>query len=355
MAEKTEQPTGKRKREARQRGQVVHSKEVNTAVGLLVALLLLQGPGKKIVTGISSMLFDIFSQFPLYANDLGKFKDQLTVEAFRIVPNLFLIWILILFTGLVTTFAQTRQLWAKKALGIKFERLNPINGFKRHFSGNGLMEFAKAVLKLIIVGWIAYGYLSGHTTDFIKLAGMGFSSAVTFWVQMIFDLAMQIVFAYVMIGAADYFYNAWNMKRQLMMTKEEVKEEHRQAEGDPMIKSRVRAQMRRMARMRMMANVPKATVVITNPTHLAIAIQYTSEMNAPKVVAKGPYLVAEKIVEVAKANRIPVVQNVPLARALFKMVDVDREIPPDLYTAMAEVLVFVFRKRGPAVGNMVHA
>jgi flagellar biosynthetic protein FlhB len=172
-------------------------------------------------------------------------------------------------------------------------------------------------------------------------------SGMTIFVQMSLGLASRVGVAYLFLALADFIYQRWNHTRGLKMTKDEVKEEFKSQEGNPMLKSQIRQQGRRMARMRMMANVPKANVVITNPTHLAVAIQYDHDnMVAPKVVAKGANLVAFRIADIARANNIPVVQNIPVARAIYGSVEIDQEIPPELYAAIAEILVYVYRLKG---------
>jgi flagellar biosynthetic protein FlhB len=181
----------------------------------------------------------------------------------------------------------------------------------------------------------------------MMLGQMELSYGLGVWVELGFGLCTRVASVYLVVAIADYIYQRWQYTRGLKMTKEEIKEEYKQQEGDPMLKGRIRAQQRKMARMRMMSNVPKASVVITNPTHLAVAIQYDHDsMVAPKVVAKGAHLVAFRIADIARENGVPVVQNIPLARAVFQAVEIDQEIPPELYAAMAEILVYVYRLKG---------
>jgi flagellar biosynthetic protein FlhB len=180
----------------------------------------------------------------------------------------------------------------------------------------------------------------------MMLSQYDLGSATSVFFETGISLAMRVGSIYLILAVADYAYQRWDLMRNLRMSKDEIKEEYKQSEGDPFMKSRIRSQMRRMARSRMMSNVPKATVVVTNPTHLAIAIEYRDGMNAPRVLAKGAHHTAERIVAVARKNNIPVVQNIPLARAIYKRIDIDKEIPPDLYLAMAEVLAYVYRIRG---------
>jgi flagellar biosynthetic protein FlhB len=209
-----------------------------------------------------------------------------------------------------------------------------------------LIELLRSLFKLAWVSWIAYGFLRSRYTELFSYTQYDLGSAVSSFVNASLSLLIRIGGMYLVLAAADYAYQRWDLYKHLCMSKDEIKEEMKRAEGDPILKSRVRGMQRQMARGRMMANVPKATVVITNPTHLAVAIEYEEGMRAPKVLAKGPYRVAERIVKIAKENHIPVIQNIPLARAIYKTIDIGQEISPDLYLAMAEVLAYIYKLRG---------
>jgi flagellar biosynthetic protein FlhB len=253
----------------------------------------------------------------------------------------------LLLSGVTVSLVQTGPLWASKRLGFQIQRLNPASGFKRLFSPNGLVELIKALFKLIVVGWPAYSYLRGQIDQVIGMAQQDLFSAVTSCIQLAVGLWLRVSAAYLVLAFVDYAYQRWQYMRAMRMTKEEIKEDFKATEGDPIIRGRIRGQQRRMARMRMMAKVPQADVVITNPTHLAVAIQYVpAEMRAPRVVAKGADRVAERIVKIAREHRVPVVQNIPVARALFGSVEIEQEVPPDLYAALAEVLAYVYKLRG---------
>jgi flagellar biosynthetic protein FlhB len=241
---------------------------------------------------------------------------------------------------------QTQFLWASKKIGFDAKRLNPLEGFKRIFSKHGLIELLRSLLKLGLVSWVAYGFLRTNADQLILLLQHDLTTSVSKFVGLAISLTIRVGGMYLILAAADYAYQRWELYKNLRMSKEEIKEENKRSEGDPMLKSRVRGMQRQMARGRMMANVPKATVVITNPTHLAVAIEYQDGMQAPKVLAKGPYRVAERIVKIAKEHHVPVIQNIPLARALYKTVEVGQEISPDLYLAIAEVLAYVYKLRG---------
>jgi flagellar biosynthesis protein FlhB len=266
----------------------------------------------------------------------------------QILQPLGLILVGILLTGVIITLGQTQFLWAGKKIGFDFKRVNPIDGFKRIFSTHGLIELLRSLLKLGWVSWSAYSFLQSTFVELISFTNFDLVTAVTRFIEICFSLTTRIGGMYLILAVADYAYQRWEMYKNLRMSKEDIKEENKRSEGDPLMKSRVRSMQRQLARGRMMANVPKATVVVTNPTHLAIAIEYHEGMQAPKVLAKGPFRVAERIVKIARENHIPVVQNIPLARAIYKTIDIGQEISPELYLAMAEVLAYVYKLRGKA-------
>ena len=264
----------------------------------------------------------------------------------QILPSLGIIIVGLLVVGVATTIGQTGFLWSSKRVGVNFSRLNPLEGFKRIFSSNGLIELARSLIKLSAVGYLAYSYLRNNYVQLIGLNQYDFRTAAAQFAQFAISLTLNVGMGYFMLAIADYIFQRWRLMKSLRMSKEEIKEEHKRSEGDPFLKSRIRQQMRRMARQRMMSAVPRATVIVTNPTHLALAIEYHEGMKAPIVLAKGAMLVAQKIVAIAKENSIPIVQNIPLAHAIYKTVEIDHEISPELYMAMAEVLAYVYRLRG---------
>ena len=347
MGERTEPPTGRKISEARAEGNVPRSQELNAAAGLLAGAWLLQTAGGSMVGELKVMLTEAAAKAPLIEFSSSWLREMTVNSIVRLLPSLGMIMAGMLVTGVVVTVSQTGLLWANRKLGFRLDRMNPLSGIKRIFSLNGLVEVIKALLKLVVVGWVAYNFLRDRATEMISLGNMSMGAAISYWTDLGLSLFMRVGFAYLVLAFMDYAYQRWNYNRSMKMTKEEVKEDAKRTEGDPLIRGRIRAKQRQVARMRMMANVPKADVVITNPTHLAIAVRYKpDEMNAPKVMAKGAFLVAERIVGLARLHQIPVVQNIPVARALFRAVDIDQEIPPELYTALAEVLAYVYRMRG---------
>jgi len=346
MADKTEAPTPQRLDEARKEGQVVRSQELNTAVVILMSAFLLRGPGADLGQAFKQILTTTLSELPTTDLSVEWLRGRAFLFGGAVLGPLGLLLIGILLTGVVITLGQTQFLWAGKKIGFDFKRVNPLEGFKRIFSKHGLIELLRSLLKLAWVSWAAYGFLRNNLTTLLGFAQMGLGASVGLFVQMCIDLTLRIGGMYLVLAVADYAYQRWDLYKNLRMSKDEIKEEHKRSEGDPLLKSRVRGMQRQMARGRMMANVPKATVVVTNPTHLAIAIEYQEGMRAPKVLAKGPYRVAERIVKIAREHHIPVVQNIPLARAIYKTIEIGQEISPDLYLAMAEVLAYVYKLKG---------
>ncbi len=345
-SDRTEPPTGRRIAEARKEGQVARSQELSAAVALLMGVWLLRGMGKNLIEGFKDILTSTMSTLTIKEFNDIMLSQTMTRYSFMLMPSLAIIILSLLVVGICINISQTGFLWITKRLGIDLNRLNPLNGLKRLFSIHGIVEFLKNLIKLFLIGWIAYSFLKGKFTTLISLSQMEFPYSLDTWVEVAFSLLTRVGLAYFVLACIDYGYQRWQYFRSLRMTKQEVKDELKQTEGDPLIRGYIRRQQRRLARLRMMANVHKADVVITNPTHLAIAIQYEPEtMQAPKVLAKGAYRIAERIIQIAQAHQIPVIQNIPLAQALYKMVDIDQEIPPELYLAMAEVLAYVFKLR----------
>jgi flagellar biosynthetic protein FlhB len=347
MGEKTEAPTPRKLADARAEGQVAKSQELAGAAVLLVGVWMLQSVGGKLIDELKLLLSTAASNTSVDVTSGAWLRSLLADNVLVIAPGLGLLLVCILLTGVTVNVAQTGLLWAQKRLGFHFDRLNLFKGLKRMFSSQGLVELVKNLFKLLVVGLVGYSFLKARAGDVLLLGQMDLASAVSAWTALGIALAMRVGAAYLTLALVDYAYQRWTVMKSLRMSKEEIKEDFKSSEGDPFIRSRIRGQQRRMARMRMMSNVKKADVIITNPTHLAVAVQYNAQdMNAPKVVAKGADRVAERIKALGREHHIPIVQNVPVARALYRAVDIDDEIPPELYVALAEVLAYVYRMRG---------
>ncbi len=355
-SERTEDPTPKRIQEAREEGRIARSIDLNAAAALLISVLLFQFTGQRMVWDTQSLITDALTAIPNAAglpdaNDLPAWLGNFaSMSVLKIAPGFGIIILGLLVAGVVISFAQTGFLFTTKKLGFDFGRVNPMQGLKRVFSLHGLAELIKGFLKLGIVGWATYSFLNSRMNELLGLSQNDFRFAVSYWTDLALSLAMRVASVYLVLALVDYGFQRWQYTRSLRMTKQEIKEEIKQQEGDPITRGRIRGQQRRMARQRMMAKVPQASVVIVNPTHLAVAIQYDAEaMKAPKVLAKGAHLTAERIVSIARQRGIPVIQDIPVARAIYRYVDLDEEIPPTLYAAVAQILAYVFRLRGRAL------
>jgi flagellar biosynthetic protein FlhB len=346
MPDKTEAPTSSRLQEAREEGQVVRSQELISAVVILMSAFLLQGPGKQLAVAFQGLVTNVIVELPGAELSVEWLRKTVFSFGMQILTPFMLILVGLLLAGVLVTSGQTQFLWASKKIGFDFKRVNPLDGFKRIFSSHGVIELLRSLLKLAWVSWAAYGFLRSRFFEMISFNLFDFNTAVTKFAEMCLSLALRVGGMYLVLAVADYAYQRWDLYKNLRMSKEEIKQEHKRSEGDPMLKGRMRSLQRQMARGRMMANVSKATVVVTNPTHLAIAIEYQEGMRAPRVLAKGPYRVAERIVKIAKENNIPVVQNIPLARGIYYTIEIGQEISSDLYLAMAEVLAYVYKLRG---------
>jgi flagellar biosynthetic protein FlhB len=236
-----------------------------------------------------------------------------------------------------------------KPLMPKFSKLNPLKGFKKIFSKEAVVELIKSILKIGIVLIVAYSYIKKNGDGLFLLYDMSLNAGVAATGNLVINLGIRVAVAYLIIAFADFGYQKWKHNDDLKMTKQEVKDEYKQQEGDPQVKGRIRQKMREVSQRRMMQNLPKADVVITNPTHYAVALMYDAEKyDAPIVIAKGEDYLAARIKEVARENDIEIVENKPLARMLYANVEIGEVVPPDLYQAVAEVLAFVYHLKGRA-------
>jgi flagellar biosynthesis protein FlhB len=339
MAEKTEAPTARRLVKAREGGNVAKSNELNSAVSLLVGTWLLSLLARSLISGLQQVIANAMAlHVGLDFNASALWNVGLN-DILIIGPWLGLFLLGMLVTGVTINLIQTGPMFSTAKLGLHLERINPLNRLGQMVSLSGLMELGKAVLKLVIIGGVVYAFLRERMFDLLNLVQMDFASAVGVWAGLAYNLMIRAAAAYAVLALLDYAFQRWNWMRSLKMTKEEVKEDNKMSEGDPFIRGRIRQQQRKIARMRMMANVKKADVIITNPTHLAIALAYDGQhMKAPHVLAKGADHIAAHIVSLAREHGVPIVQNIPLAHALFKTVALDQEVPPALYVAMAQVM-----------------
>ncbi|MDY6949930.1 MAG: flagellar biosynthesis protein FlhB [Thermodesulfobacteriota bacterium] len=347
--DKTEPATPKRREEARKKGQVAQSKEIPSALVMLTALGVMFFTGSHMFQGLSGLMRSVFQDIATLSLE----EHSLILFVFRILYQMLLILMpLMIFTllaGIGANLLQVGFLFTAEPLKPKFAMLNPVAGIKRLLSLRALAELTKSLLKILLVGSIAYIMLRNDIDQIPSLTHMEIVDIIRFFARVSFRICLFTCLAMIALAAMDYAFQRWQHEKSLRMTKQEVKDELKQREGDPTVKSRIRSIQLEMARRRMMAEVPEADVVVTNPTSLAIALKYDAEqMMAPKAVAKGAGFIAERIKEIAKKHRVPVIEHKPLARALFKSVEIGGMIPATLYQAVAEILAYVYRLKAGA-------
>lgn len=342
--EKTEKATPKRKQDERKKGNIFQSNEVIMVGGLLVTFFSLEFLGPWMLTTIENSIDSFFALSATVTELTAEGIQQYFISACIVFASTALPMLLIAsLTAVILTFAQTKLLFSMKSLAFKGNRINPLQGIKKMFSMRSLVEMLKAIAKIIILVVIVYTVFVDYLPGLPKMMDMSVGQAVGQTGEMILSIVQSVAIAAVFIAAADFLYQWWEHEKNLRMSKQEIKEEYKQTEGDPQIKGKIKERQQAAARRRMMQNVPNADVVIRNPTHFAVAIQYLPEKHsAPVVVAKGMDNLALRIVKVAEENNVTIMENRPLARGLYDAVDLDQEIPENFYKAVAEVLVFVY-------------
>ncbi len=343
--DKTEQATPKKRRDAREKGEVAKSRELPSVAVLLAGLITFSLFGVSMYVRIREMMVTTF-KLPFHSGltvtEFIRFSEQM-IQSF--------LWIMMPMAGMIVLAAvaanilQVGFMISAESMKPKFSRIDPIKGFGRLFSKQSVMELVKCIVKLLIVGAVGYVTLLGEMDRISTLGYLPHEEIITYIALTTLKLFIRCALAMIVIVAIDYAFQKWQFETKLKMSKKEVKDEHKEAEGDPMVKSRIRSIQMQMARNRMMQNVPDADVVITNPTHYAIALKYDETMAAPRVVAKGKGEIALKIKEIAKKHQVLMVENRTLAQTLYQMVSVDQEVPPLLYQAVAEVLAYVYKQR----------
>ena len=345
--EKTEDPTAKRRSDARNKGQVGRSQEFSGAFVLLGGFFTMKVLG--------SFIYDELANYTVYVfSHLNQSVDVETVMRIFIgivlvlAKTAFPIMVVIMIIGLIVNVFQVGLNFTTEPLQIKFGNLNPINGFGRIFSKRALVELFKSLLKIIIIGFFIYRYLMAQIIQVPQYIYLDLYTSMTKIASVIFSLTFQMCGVFLVMAIFDLAYHKWQNTQDLKMSKDDVKEEMKQSEGDPQIKGKIKQKQRQMAMQRMMKEVPKADVIITNPTHFAVALQYSQGMIAPQVIAKGQDLVAQRIKDLAREYGISIVENRPLARALYASVEIGGAVPQELYKSVAEVLAYVYRLKRKA-------
>jgi flagellar biosynthetic protein FlhB len=349
--ERTEKATAKRRNEARKKGQVALSKEVSSVMILITALGVFYFTGSWIYFNISGVFGGIFQNISTVPIDNATDASALLLQVFgNLFSILMPILIPIVIVAIAANVAQIGFEIHSGAMQPRLSKLNPISGMKRFVSLRSLVELAKSMAKMAIVGGIAYKVVASEMQLFPSLMQKTVVDIVLFIVTVAFEIFFYVCLAMIILAALDLIYQRWQYEKSLRMTKQEVKDEKKQAEGDPKIKARIRSIQVEMAQRRMMESIPQADVVITNPTHLALAIQFdAAQMIAPRVLAKGAGFIAERIKAAAREHQVPIVEDKPLAQAMYQMVEIGDYIPVELYRAVAEILAYVYRLKGQYV------
>ncbi|MCL2565176.1 MAG: flagellar biosynthesis protein FlhB [Defluviitaleaceae bacterium] len=345
--EKTEDATPKKRKQARDEGQVALSPEIATAFTYIIVFSALTMLAPFMYSNLQALFFNAFLMAETSVPNMmdtryaGSFVGGMLVRGVLLALPLMLIAMLV---GFLSGYAQVGWNPSSKKMKLKFNKLNPISGLKRMFSFQSIMNFIKSLLKMIIIGLVIYTVLSGEISELPGLLNLTVMESVRHIGNLIVRLGMTVGIWFIAVAAIDYAYQRYKNEKEMRMTKYEIKQEYKQTEGDPHIKGKIRQKMQEASMRRMMQAVPEADVVITNPTHFAVAVKYDREGgSAPIVTAKGADFLAKKIKEKAIENNVQVVENKQLARALYATVDVGREIPPELYQAVAEILAYIYK------------
>ena len=346
--EKTEKATGKKRSEARKKGQVAQSKEISSAMILMTSIGIFYFAGAWIFWSLSELITGVYQNIGTLritaVSDASAFSLEILYQ-FLTVLLPFLIPIAVV--GFIANVMQVGFQFNTEAIAVKLTKLNPVSGLKRLVSLKALVELAKSIIKILFIGSIAYLLVKSDMKEFPILIHQEVGQILVFIARVSLKVCFFVCLAMIVLAVRDFIYQRWQHEEDLKMTKQEVKDEQKQTYGDPKVKARIRSVQLEMARRRMMEAVPGADVVITNPTHLALALKFDArEMVAPRILAKGSGHIAQRIREIAVEHQIPIVEEKPLAQALFKMVEIGDYIPAELFRAVAEVLAYVYRLKG---------
>ena len=343
--DKTEEATPKKKSDSRKKGQIARSKDVGVALTMVVCTIAVSACWNMMINGFKEVMI-YFLQLPTLDNfDKLSLTGILITVIMRVAYGLLPIALPIMVGGIIASLMQTGFLITGEPLKPSFGKLNPLSGIKNMISKRSLVDLCKNLIVISIVSIIAYRYISSNYQQIISMSNIYLPSLNVEIKNLVLGIFKQICIVLIVIAAIDYFVQFKMHNQDLKMSKQEVKEEYKQQEGDPQLKGKIKQKQREMSRQRMMQSVSDATVVITNPTHLAIALKYEegTDMEAPKVLAKGADYLALKIKSIAKENEIPIIENKPLARMMYDKVEIDNDIPPELYQGVAEILAIVMK------------
>jgi len=347
--EKTEKATPKRRQEARKRGQVLKSPEVNSVLVLFASFLLLKFLLPTMLGEIQNYIYVLWSQMPGTSVTVENITPLLLGLVILFLKLIIPLLAIVAVIGVAANLVQVGFLFTTETLQIKLSRINSLEGFKRIFSKKALAELLKSIGKIGLISYITYTGIKDKVGSFPYLMDMEVINILNFLGEILFTILWKVIVLLAVLAVFDYLYQKYEYETSLKMSKQEIKDEYKNIEGDPLIKGKIKERQRQMAMNRMMQEVPKADVIITNPTHFAVAIRYDAQtMDAPMVIAKGQDLVALRIKDLAKEKGVPTVENKPLAQVLFYNVELNEQIPENLFQAVAEILAFVYRLKHKA-------
>jgi flagellar biosynthetic protein FlhB len=348
--EKTEKATSKKRKDARMKeGNVLKSKDVTTAASLFFVFFTLLLVARYMFWSLRDMIYDWVSAMRYEINPTNEYVMSVLRDiVVRVVMIVFPVAAVAFMTALIVSVIQTKGLFTMQPLKPKFSKLNPITGIKKLFSLQSLVNVVKGVIVIFVISIIVYTQISANIGDYIRMLDMELIQSILYIARTSFNIIMLIFMIFVFVAAADYLWSWYQYEKKLKMSKQEVKDEYKQIEGDPQIKSKIKQKQREVSQRRMMEAVPTSDIVVRNPTHFAVAMDYDREntLVAPKVVAKGKDAIALKIIDIAEKNNVFITENRPLARELYDTVEIGQEIPPSLYNAIAVILTDMYSHKG---------
>lgn len=347
--EKTERATPKKREEGRKKGQVIKSIDLSTAISLFAFFLCLMIVGGRMGEKLTGMMIDVFTNrlnTNLSEENVHSLFVHLAVQSAEMLAPFLIVALVV---GVAGQMLQVGFLFNPESIQFKLERIDPIKGFKRIYSLRAIVEFLKSVLKITIIGTITFSILWLNRENILATVNKSLADGLHTMAKVVLSMGLSAAIGLIILALLDYLYQKYDYEKNMRMSKQDIKDEFKNTEGDPLIRSKVRERQRQMAMKRMMQELPKADVVITNPTHFAVALKYeASEMSAPKVVAKGADYLALKIKEIARKNEIVIVEKKPLARALYHQLEIGDVVPETFFKAVAEILAYVYRIKGKA-------
>ncbi|MCO7174706.1 flagellar biosynthesis protein FlhB [Sporolactobacillus kofuensis] len=345
--EKTEKATPHKREESRKKGQIFKSVDLSTAISMLAFFIYFRIAGGKFVEQLAQMMGIFFNRdlsMGVTENTIHRLFSELSMQVLQLLLPILIVALVI---GVATQIVQVGILFLPDQLMFKPERLDPLKGLKRIYSLRAIVEFLKSILKIVFIGIVAFAILWMNRQSITQLASQPLTESVRTIATIVLNMGIAVAVSLIALSLLDYLYQKYDYEKNIRMSKQDIKDEFKSIEGNPQIKSKIKERQRQMALRRMMQEVPKADVIITNPTHFAVALTYDAEkMGSPQVIAKGADLIALRIKEIARANQIVIVEKKPLARALFHQLEIGDTIPEEFFKAVAEILAYVYRLKG---------